>query len=107
MNPEILKNCAVFSKLIKTKSHEIWIILIKKKCANPQPISFNEAVTEAVEQGLIDSRTKTLNEQKYAIRFTKRKPKSSDKISNVKAHEFSANLKYLKRTFLSGMLKWL
>jgi hypothetical protein len=47
--------------------------LTKKKYANPQPVSFTQAVTEAVEQGLIDSQTKTLNERRYAIRFTRRR----------------------------------
>ena len=62
----------------KDKYHEIWIILTKKTRVDRQPVSFNDAVAEAVKQGLIDSRTKTLSEQKYAIRFTKRKkPKSS------------------------------
>jgi DNA modification methylase len=41
--------------------------------ADPQPVTFNAAVAEAVKQGLIDSRTKSLNEHKYFIRFTKRK----------------------------------
>ncbi len=53
--------------------HEIWIVLAKKEKNNPQPVSFKEAVNEAIKQGLIDSRTKSLNEEKYAIRFTKRK----------------------------------
>jgi hypothetical protein len=52
-------------------------VLTKKKVAIFQPVSFNEAVNEAKKQGLIDSRTKTLDEKKYAIRFTKRIKKSS------------------------------
>ena len=63
-----------FFEVNKDRYHEIWILLTKKKYADPQPVSFNEAVAEAVKQGLIDSRTKTLTAQKYAIRFTKRKP---------------------------------
>ena len=59
----------------KDRHHEIWIVLTKKEHADPQPVSFCEAVAEAVEQGLIDSRTKSLSEHKYAIRFTKRRPK--------------------------------
>lgn len=55
--------------------HEIWVILTKKEYANPQPVSFEQAVVEAVKLGLIDSRTKSVSDQKYAIRFTKRKPK--------------------------------
>ncbi len=66
---------AGFLEVNKEKYHEIWIVITKKKCAHPQPVSFNEAITEAAKQGLIDSRTKSLSEQKYSIRFTKRKPK--------------------------------
>jgi len=55
--------------------HEIWVVLMKKVRVNPQPVSFNDAVAEAVKQGLIDSRTKTLSAEKYAVRFTKRKPR--------------------------------
>ena len=61
----------------KEKYHEFWIVITKKKAANPQPISFEQTLKEAKEQGLIDSRTKTIDEEKYMIRFTKRiKPKN-------------------------------
>ncbi len=67
-----------FFETNKDKYHEIWIVLSNKKYADPQPVSFNETVAEAVRQGLIDSRSKSLSERKYAIRFTKRKsPKPS------------------------------
>ena len=56
----------------KDKYHEIWVVLTKKTVANPQPISFNQALNEAKKQGLIDSRKKTIDEKKYVIRFTKR-----------------------------------
>ncbi|MGD0643886.1 MAG: hypothetical protein ABSA75_03165 [Candidatus Bathyarchaeia archaeon] len=56
----------------KDKYHEIWIVLTKKKFADPQPVSFNVAVDEAIKQGLVDSRTKTIDQQKYMLRFTKR-----------------------------------
>jgi hypothetical protein len=74
--PRNLEELRCFFKANKDEFHEIWIILTKKKYANPQPVSFNEAVSEAVRQGLIDSRTKTMDEQKYSIRFTKRKTKT-------------------------------
>ena len=73
MNPKTHEELARFFKTNKDKYHEIWIVITKKEHANPQPVSFNDAVTEAIKQGLIDSRTKTLNEEKYLIRFTKRK----------------------------------
>ena len=60
--PGNLEELRCFFETNKDKVHEIWIILTKKKYMNPQPVSFNEAVSEAVKQGLIDSRTKTLDE---------------------------------------------
>jgi len=71
-NPEELSR---FFEANKNKYHEIWVVLTKKTSANPQPVSFIEAVTEAVKHELIDSRTKSLSDQKYAIRFTKKKQK--------------------------------
>jgi hypothetical protein len=71
--PKNVGELANFFEANKDTHHEFWVILTKKKYADPQPVSFDEAVSEAVKQGLIDSRTKSLNEQKYSIRFTKRK----------------------------------
>ena len=64
-----------FFKANRDRYHEIWIVLTNKKYADPQPVTFNEAVNEAVKQGLIDSRSRSLSEQKYAVRFTKRRIK--------------------------------
>jgi hypothetical protein len=61
-----------FFKENKDKYHEIWIIITNKKAANPQSVSFNQVVTEAVKQGLIDSRMKNIDENKYKIRLAKR-----------------------------------
>ena len=73
--PKNTEELKCFFEANKKRYHEIWIVLTKKKHADPQPVSFSEAVKEAVEQGLIDSRTKSLSMHKYAIRFTKRRPK--------------------------------
>jgi hypothetical protein len=73
--PKNTEELGRFLEANKDEYHEIWVVLTKKKGVDTQPVSFNEAVGEAVKQGLIDSRTKTLNEQKYAIRFTKRRLK--------------------------------
>jgi dsDNA-binding SOS-regulon protein len=70
--PKNEEELATFFQANKEIFHEIWIVLANKKYSNPQPVSFNQAVSEAIKQGLIDSKTKTLNKQKYAIRFTKR-----------------------------------
>jgi hypothetical protein len=71
--PENAGELARFFVSNKDRYHEIWVVLTKKEHADPQPVSFTEAVNAAVKQGLVDSRTMTLNEQKYMIRFTKRK----------------------------------
>jgi len=71
--PKNARELSQFLKTNKEKHHEIWIVLTKKKYADPQPVSFKDAVNEAVKQGLIDSRTQSLNETKYAVRFTKRR----------------------------------
>jgi hypothetical protein len=73
--PKNIDDLKVFLKSNKEKYHEIWVVLIKKEHANPQPVSFTEAVGEAISQGLVDSRTKTLDNIRYAVRFTKRKNK--------------------------------
>ena len=56
----------------KGKYHEIWVIITNKKAANPQSVSFNQVVTEAKNQGLIDSRIRNVDEKRYMIRLTKR-----------------------------------
>jgi len=70
--PQNLESLTEFFGENKDKYHEIWIIITNKEAANPQPISFNQVVSEAVKQGLIDSRIKNIDEKKYMIRFTKR-----------------------------------
>ena len=76
--PQNIDDLSGFLKANKDKYHEIWVVLIKKEHANPQPVSFTEAVSEAIKQGLVDSRTKTLDKKRYAVRFTKRKNKTME-----------------------------
>ena len=71
--PKNVKELSRFFEINKDTYLEIWIVLTNKKYADPQPVSFDEAVSEATKHQLVDSRVKSLNEQKYSIRFTKRK----------------------------------
>jgi len=75
--PQNISDLSSFLKENKEKYHEIWVVLIKKKHLDPQPVSFSEAVGRAIELGLVDSRIKTLDEKRYAVRFTKRKTKKT------------------------------
>jgi hypothetical protein len=74
--PKSLGELSQFLEENKEKHHEIWIIITNKKAAFPQVVSFNDVVSEAKKQGLIDSRIKNIDNKKYMIRLTKRtKPK--------------------------------
>jgi hypothetical protein len=71
--PKNVQELAHFFETNRDNYHEIWIVISKKNHVDSQPVTFYEAVTEAIKQGLTDSRTKSLNEHKYQIRFTKKK----------------------------------
>jgi len=68
--PKNVEDLRRFFEINEDKYHELWVVLTKKKIVAQQPVTFNEAVNEDVMQGLIDSRSKSLSEQKYAVRFT-------------------------------------
>lgn len=58
------------------KEKEIWLIYYRKSSGKKR-IPYNAAVEEALCYGWIDSIIKGIDEEKYAQRFTPRKPKSS------------------------------
>ena len=66
-----------FLEANKDRYHEIWVVLTKKSVVDPQPVSFNQAVARAIALGLVDSRTRTLDDEKYSVRFTKRKSRKT------------------------------
>ncbi len=76
-----------FFEANKDRYDEIWVVLTKKKHADPQPVSGHEALKEAIRHGLIDSRTRSLGKQKYEMRFTKRLPGSHWSRINAKIAE--------------------
>lgn len=62
---------------------EVWLVFFKKGTGKPT-ISYNEAVEEALCWGWIDSVKKSIDAERYAFRFTPRKPGSRWSESNVK-----------------------
>lgn len=63
--------------LKKHKSEkEIWLVYHKKHTGKPR-IPYNDAVEEALCFGWIDSIVKTIDEDRFAQRFSPRNPKSS------------------------------
>ncbi len=54
---------------------EVWLIYPRKQSDHPR-IPYNDAVEEALCFGWIDSKTKAIDDTRYAQRFTPRKPRS-------------------------------
>jgi len=63
------------------KEKEIWLVFYRKNSGKPR-ISYNDAVEEALCFGWIDSIEKGIDDEKFAQRFTPRKPKSNLSDSN-------------------------
>ncbi len=62
-------------KLHDTKK-EIWLVQYKKAAKKPS-INYVEAVEEAICFGWIDGLEKGIDTERYALRFTPRRPKSN------------------------------
>jgi uncharacterized protein YdeI (YjbR/CyaY-like superfamily) len=60
---------------------DIWLLL-RKKGTGPIGLSYAESVEEALCFGWIDSQTRTVDAEWYAIRFTPRRSKSSWSAAN-------------------------
>jgi uncharacterized protein YdeI (YjbR/CyaY-like superfamily) len=63
------------------KEKEIWLVYYRKSSGKPR-IPYNDAVEEALCYGWIDSIQKGIDDQKFAQRFSKRKPGSSLSVAN-------------------------
>lgn len=55
---------------------EIWLVFYKKHTGQPR-ISYNDAVEEALCFGWIDSTARRIDEERYAQKFSVRRPKST------------------------------
>jgi len=64
------------------KRRDIWLIYYKKGSSRPR-IPYNDAVEEALCYGWIDSITKPIDGEKYAQRFSPRKPNSKWSAMNI------------------------
>lgn len=58
------------------KEKDIWLIYYKVHTGKPR-VSYNDAVEEALCFGWIDSTAKTIDEERFAQRFSVRRPKSN------------------------------
>jgi uncharacterized protein YdeI (YjbR/CyaY-like superfamily) len=60
---------------------ELWVIIFKK-ASKKQTVSFDELLEVAITRGWIDVQTKSLDEERYGIRFVPRKPGSNWSATN-------------------------
>lgn len=65
------------------KAEEVWLVYFKKHTGKPS-INYTDSVEEALCFGWIDGLKKSIDEQKYAYRFTPRKPRSKWSPLNIK-----------------------
>jgi len=54
---------------------DVWVVIFKK-ASGRQTISFDELLEEALCWGLVDTQTKGVDEERYSIRFRRRRPGS-------------------------------
>jgi uncharacterized protein YdeI (YjbR/CyaY-like superfamily) len=74
---------------------EIWLVYYKLHTGKPR-IPYNDAVEEALCYGWIDSTVKKIDEEKYAQRFTPRRPGS--KLSETNKERIRRLIKQRKMT---------
>jgi uncharacterized protein YdeI (YjbR/CyaY-like superfamily) len=63
-------------------SSGVWLVTWKKSAGRPR-VDYDAAVEEALCYGWVDSKSKTVDDERTSIFFTPRKPKSSWSASNV------------------------
>jgi uncharacterized protein YdeI (YjbR/CyaY-like superfamily) len=61
---------------------EIWLVCYKKGTGKPS-VPYDDSVEEAVCFGWVDGMTRSLDEERYALRFTPRRRRSSWSASNI------------------------
>lgn len=64
------------------KEQELWLMYYKKHTGKPT-VSYNDSVEEALCFGWIDGITQRIDEERYALRFTPRRPGSAWSQSNL------------------------
>jgi len=79
-----LEDC--LSKAHTKMSQPIWVIIYKKSAAH-QPVNYNDVLEAAICFGLIDTQSKTIDDQRYAICLRARTPGGNWTATNVELAE--------------------
>jgi uncharacterized protein YdeI (YjbR/CyaY-like superfamily) len=62
-------------------TRELWVIIFKKSTGK-QRVTFDDLLDVALCWGWVDVQTKTVDSERYGIRFVPRKPKSDWSVTN-------------------------
>ena len=84
------------------KADELWVGFYKKGSGRPS-MTWSESVDEALCVGWIDGIRKTLDEHRYTIRFTPRRPGSIWSAVNIKRMEVLTAAKRMRPAGLKGV----
>lgn len=68
------------------RSNGVWLVTWKKSAGRPR-VDYDAAVEEALCFGWVDSRSRSVDDERTSLYFTPRKPKSSWSESNVRRVE--------------------
>lgn len=97
--PATLEEWRQWLKENHAKENEVWLVYHKKHTGQSS-VSYEDSVQEALCWGWIDSLIKRLDEDRYARKFTPRKPDSQWSASNIKRIQL---LKTTKRLQPAGL----
>ena len=84
--PTFFASAAEFRRWLKrhhTSARELWVGFYKKKSGRPS-MTWPESVDEALCVGWIDGVRKSIDAERYVIRFTPRKPVSNWSLVNIR-----------------------
>lgn len=67
----------------RARASEVWLVFYKKT-SGAQRVAYTHALQEAMCYGWIDSRVKSIDKERFTVRFTPRKPGSAWSGRNLK-----------------------
>jgi uncharacterized protein YdeI (YjbR/CyaY-like superfamily) len=82
-------------------ARELWVGFYKKKTRKPS-VTWPESVDEALSVGWIDGIRKRIDAERYAIRFTPRRPGSIWSAINIRRVEFLTKSKRMRRAGITA-----
>ena len=61
---------------VEVETREVWVCIHKKR-SGKQQVTFEQLLEEALYSGWVDAQTKSVDDERYGIRFVGRRPQSN------------------------------